>query len=552
MFRNATRVSSAKVVEKAEPKGEPVRNSRLSVKPKKVNSSSSLQQQTRLSNSASKKVSAVETRVIDQRPTPVDVLEKEPKMIDQQSAQVNISKEEPKIIDPQPVQVNILKQEPKIIDQEPSPVDILNKIEQHLEFPTAAEENKSEIDPFSMEVIKEEPIETLEGPMEVLDRTFEVLDGATIYTQPEQVPEPEAFEEIISEPTENLVTEEEVKPIDGDTPTEFLEKMDNDEALDESEEKTPIIQNQPIISISKPEKVKEELKVPHSEEKPVTKPSVKFASEEKPKKKISFPKIKPINNNVKKPLITSKSQKPVKAPIAKEEKKPKTKIRRSISMIHRKKSGNVNSAIHRAISEQNLSFTEPEIEVPKPKEDIEKRISRRRSKSVTFFTPKGKTPTPVTLTENLETWLKVRGHSISGYRHLKCFGIHTQKNAVFQTPNRSISDLEVSQYATAPNSPNMSFLEDSDKENVTPATAVQKVDIKEAEGWLSDLHKLIVDLKYPYNRCEEWLSAIRRKCISCTQLPIYWECLAALEQSRGDMNTAIEYYERAIIKGAEV
>lgn len=32
----------------------------------------------------------------------------------------------------------------------------------------------------------------------------------------------------------------------------------------------------------------------------------------------------------------------------------------------------------------------------------------------------------------------------------------------------------------------------------------------------------------------------------------YWECLAALEEARGDFNTAVDYYGRAIMRGAKV
>ena len=33
---------------------------------------------------------------------------------------------------------------------------------------------------------------------------------------------------------------------------------------------------------------------------------------------------------------------------------------------------------------------------------------------------------------------------------------------------------------------------------------------------------------------------------------MYWECLASLEESRGDFKSAISYYERAVQHGAEV
>lgn len=32
----------------------------------------------------------------------------------------------------------------------------------------------------------------------------------------------------------------------------------------------------------------------------------------------------------------------------------------------------------------------------------------------------------------------------------------------------------------------------------------------------------------------------------------YWECLAALEETRGDIKMAVDSYQRAIMRGAEV
>lgn len=34
--------------------------------------------------------------------------------------------------------------------------------------------------------------------------------------------------------------------------------------------------------------------------------------------------------------------------------------------------------------------------------------------------------------------------------------------------------------------------------------------------------------------------------------PYYWECLAALEETKGNIGSAVEYYKAAIVHGAEV
>jgi hypothetical protein len=36
------------------------------------------------------------------------------------------------------------------------------------------------------------------------------------------------------------------------------------------------------------------------------------------------------------------------------------------------------------------------------------------------------------------------------------------------------------------------------------------------------------------------------------EVPIYWECVAALEEARGDFTSAVHCYEKAIIHGASV
>jgi hypothetical protein len=45
---------------------------------------------------------------------------------------------------------------------------------------------------------------------------------------------------------------------------------------------------------------------------------------------------------------------------------------------------------------------------------------------------------------------------------------------------------------------------------------------------------------------------IRRFCPTIKEVPIFWECLAALEVAKGDFKSAVDCYERAIIRGASV
>jgi hypothetical protein len=45
---------------------------------------------------------------------------------------------------------------------------------------------------------------------------------------------------------------------------------------------------------------------------------------------------------------------------------------------------------------------------------------------------------------------------------------------------------------------------------------------------------------------------IRRFCPGIKEVPIYWECVAALEEAKGDLKSAVDCYQRAIIRGASV
>lgn len=57
---------------------------------------------------------------------------------------------------------------------------------------------------------------------------------------------------------------------------------------------------------------------------------------------------------------------------------------------------------------------------------------------------------------------------------------------------------------------------------------------------------------YPKDQCEAWLGAIHKKYKKLEEEPHYWECLAALEEARGNITNAVEYYRNAIVQGAEV
>lgn len=57
---------------------------------------------------------------------------------------------------------------------------------------------------------------------------------------------------------------------------------------------------------------------------------------------------------------------------------------------------------------------------------------------------------------------------------------------------------------------------------------------------------------YPKEQCAEWLTMIRRFYPGVREVSIYWECVAALKEAEGDLKSAIDCYENAIIQGASV
>lgn len=57
---------------------------------------------------------------------------------------------------------------------------------------------------------------------------------------------------------------------------------------------------------------------------------------------------------------------------------------------------------------------------------------------------------------------------------------------------------------------------------------------------------------YAKEQCEAWLGTIRKKYKRMEREPEYWECLAALEEAKGNITSAVECYRNAIVQGAEV
>ncbi|CAG2052976.1 unnamed protein product [Timema podura] len=220
------------------------------------------------------------------------------------------------------------------------------------------------------------------------------------------------------------------------------------------------------------------------------------------------------------------------------------------------------------------------------------------AKRVRFYSPRAKktltpqmnvyTPKPSELRTNLVDWLEKRGKSVTNFHHLHCFGLHASE--VEKEANKRINlkkHVNLSSQAVAVSPTTTTTIQDKqhdimtpqklgavDEErhnpicsstpnqspSVTPNQVQDSLEDKEnvfrgdldvlAQDSLNDLYKLI-QTGYPRDKCEEWLDVILKNCRSAFDKPTYWECLASLEESRGDFSMAIECYSRAIIRGAQ-
>lgn len=57
---------------------------------------------------------------------------------------------------------------------------------------------------------------------------------------------------------------------------------------------------------------------------------------------------------------------------------------------------------------------------------------------------------------------------------------------------------------------------------------------------------------YDHDECEAWLEILSKRCAKIKDFVEYWECLASLDEARGDYDMALDSYQRAIVRGAEV
>ncbi|XP_063372265.1 uncharacterized protein LOC134660451 [Cydia amplana] len=266
--------------------------------------------------------------------------------------------------------------------------------------------------------------------------------------------------------------------------------------------------------------------------------------------------------------------------------KPVTKapVRRSISAVHlkrisKKELGNCFqkwSSIGEKLDEIDITTTNEDDKVTQ--DTIQSAIKSER-KRVRLQTPTF-TPRPAEMQHRLQKWLQSRGKSIQSYQHLQCFGIyHLAEKPIkplfikgqpedFNDENKENIELEHDSdndsYTDCMNEPNdddktkwrgrISYVSDSvcmnDSEHDTTLNSDEAPVDDVLLGALNDLTELLRE-GFDWEQCARWLRAIRTRFPHAPSLAAYWECRAALEETRGDLPASVQCWEEAIAKGTQ-
>ncbi|XP_022824225.1 uncharacterized protein LOC111354843 [Spodoptera litura] len=255
-------------------------------------------------------------------------------------------------------------------------------------------------------------------------------------------------------------------------------------------------------------------------------------------------------------------------------------VRRSISAVHFKRIGKqeLGNCIHKwaSIGDKlnNIHLKHINEDENIQEEKVVSAVKSERKK-VTFMTPMGNlnTPRPEELQARLKSWLQKRGKSLDSYHHLQCFGIHHLPQTIkfdtklFDEENKENiaveSDSDDDSYTENMNEDpkastqrwrNASCVTDSEDFNDshnTTATCSDIVNLDEVViGALNDLTELLKE-GFDWEQCARWLRAIRERFPSAPHSAAYWECRAALEETRGDLPASVQCWEEAIAKGTE-
>ncbi|XP_061727975.1 uncharacterized protein LOC133533060 [Cydia pomonella] len=266
--------------------------------------------------------------------------------------------------------------------------------------------------------------------------------------------------------------------------------------------------------------------------------------------------------------------------------KPVTKdlVRRSISAVHlkrisKKELGNCFhkwSSIDEKLNEIDVTTTN---EDDKVKQDTVTSAIKSERKRVRLQTPISFTPRPEEMRNRLQKWLQSRGKSIHSYQHLQCFGIHhlaekplkplflkTEAKEFDEENKENIEldhDSDNDSYTDCMNEPiddntkwrgRVSYVSDSvcmnDSDHDTTLNSDEAPVDDVLLGALNDLTELLRE-GFDWEQCARWLRAVRTRFPHAPSLAAYWECRAALEETRGDLPASVQCWEEAIAKGTQ-
>ncbi|XP_044253740.1 uncharacterized protein LOC123004488 [Tribolium madens] len=211
--------------------------------------------------------------------------------------------------------------------------------------------------------------------------------------------------------------------------------------------------------------------------------------------------------------------------------------------------GNKRLLTQKHVLRKSLSFHVPETKKKNLNSGrkVENSICKEKTMNTSTLlnTPKKVECCPMTpsretkeVTRRLSEWMRKRGKNLADFNHLKCFGVHLQTKNESQIADKENIETHIVRENSFDNKEEIKVVKNDDFATV-------------AHDALTDLHKLILE-GYPPEQCEIWLRLIKDKSTKVKDTPEYWECRAALEQTKGNIDLAVECYKTAIIQGAKV
>ncbi|XP_066254505.1 uncharacterized protein [Euwallacea similis] len=209
-------------------------------------------------------------------------------------------------------------------------------------------------------------------------------------------------------------------------------------------------------------------------------------------------------------------------------------------------------------------FISPILEEKKIRNNFNFRTPTPYDRSYSFATPQfdkqhksfvRSTPAAITLPllqERLDKWLQSRGKPPALFHHLRRLEAKTSVDqTLHNTSEENKENVEVAtnhsdsyESLNIPNEPKIS--------NEGECKILSNDDLgMHAKEAVTELLKLTEE-GYPRTQCMAWLDLLKERYNKIVQEPEYWECRAAIEQSIGNIHNAVEYYQQAIVHGAEV